>query len=157
MHDNAALITKFYEAFQSGDGDAMAACYTPDASFADPVFPDLEGPRAGNMWRMLTSQATDLKVEFSGVQADDNKGTAHWEAWYTFSATGRMVHNIIDAEFTFKDGLIATHRDTFDLHRWTKLALGMPGILLGWSSFLQNKIRGQAGKALSIWESKNAG
>ncbi len=133
----------------------MAACYAPDAAFSDPVFSDLRGPRAGHMWRMLTSQASDLKVEFSGVQADEARGGAHWEAWYTFSATGRSVHNIIEAEFTFSDGLIATHLDTFDLYRWTKLALGVPGVLLGWSGFLQGKVRGQAGKALGIWEAKN--
>lgn len=155
MHDHAALITRLYEAFQRCDGEAMAACYAPNAQFSDPVFPDLQGPRAGHMWRMLTSQAADLKVEFSDVHADDSVGRAHWEAWYTFSATGRKVHNIIEAEFTFADGLIATHRDDFDLHAWTKQALGLPGILLGWSSFLQNKIRGQAGKGLQIWESKN--
>ena len=156
MHDNTALITRFYEAFQRCDGEAMAACYAPDASFSDPVFPSLQGPRAGHMWRMLTSQAADLKVEFSNVQADGERGSAHWDAWYTFSATDRKVHNIIEAEFTFRDGLIATHTDAFDLYRWTKLALGMPGLLLGWSGFLQGKVRGQAGKALSIWESKNA-
>lgn len=155
MHDHVALITRFYDAFQRNDGEAMAACYAPDASFSDPVFPGLQGDRPGNMWRMLTSQAADLKVEFSQVVADDERGSAHWEAWYTFSATGRAVHNIIDAEFTFAEGLIATHTDTFDLYRWTKLALGVPGLLLGWSGFLQGKVRGEAGKALSIWESKN--
>jgi hypothetical protein len=27
----------------------------------------------------------------------DARGMASWEAWYTFSATGRRVHNKIDA------------------------------------------------------------
>jgi ketosteroid isomerase-like protein len=155
MHDHAALITRFYEAFQRGDGAAMAACYAPDARFSDPVFPDLRGPRPGHMWRMLTEQAKDLRIEFGDVVADDAVGRAHWEAWYPFSATGRQVHNVIEAEFTFRSGLIATHLDSFDLHAWTKMALGIPGVLLGWSGFLQGKVRGQAGKALQIWEAKN--
>jgi len=35
---NAALIQRFYEAFQRSDAEAMAACYAPDVQFSDPVF-----------------------------------------------------------------------------------------------------------------------
>jgi hypothetical protein len=53
--------------------------------------------------------------------------------------------NIIDAKFSFNsDGLIVTHVDTFDLWRWSRMALGCMGITLGWTSFVQNKIRKQA-------------
>ncbi|MFT4048815.1 MAG: nuclear transport factor 2 family protein [Solirubrobacterales bacterium] len=41
--DNAKLIERFYAAFASRDGETMAACYAPDATFSDPVFPDLSG------------------------------------------------------------------------------------------------------------------
>jgi len=148
MHANAELITRFYEAFARSDGDTMAACYTDDAKFSDPVFRGLTGRDPGGMWRMLTSQAKDLKVEFRDVQADDHGGSAHWDAWYTFSATGRSVHNQIDATFVFRDGKIAEHEDVFDLYAWTKMALGPVGFLLGWTPMLQNKIRGQAGAGL---------
>ena len=50
---NAALIDRFYEAFARQDGETMAACYTADAHFHDPVFQDLHGPEVGAMWRML--------------------------------------------------------------------------------------------------------
>jgi len=46
---HAALIERFYQAFDEGDGDTMAACYAPDVRFSDPVFPDLRGSRAGAM------------------------------------------------------------------------------------------------------------
>jgi ketosteroid isomerase-like protein len=144
VHPNAELITRFYEAFANCDGDAMAACYTDDATFSDPVFPGLTGNEPGGMWRMLTSQAKDLKIEFSDVVADDQGGSAHWEAWYTFSATGRKVHNKIDATFVFRDGKIAEHVDRFDLWAWTRMALGPVGVFLGWTPMVQNKIRGQA-------------
>ena len=42
-HPNAALIERFYEAFQRRDVDAMAACYAPDVTFSDPVFVGLHG------------------------------------------------------------------------------------------------------------------
>ena len=50
-----ALITQFYEAFQRLDAEAMAACYTDDVLFSDPVFGELRGRNVGDMWRMLTA------------------------------------------------------------------------------------------------------
>jgi ketosteroid isomerase-like protein len=149
MHSNGSLITTFYEAFDRCDGDAMAACYHDEATFTDPVFAGLDGQQAGDMWRMLTSQASDLRVKFGEVQADDDTGSAHWEAWYTFSATGRKVHNIIEARFQFRDGEIIEHVDDFDFWRWSRMALGLPGIFLGWTPLLQNKVRAQAQKGLA--------
>ena len=151
MHPNEALLRRFYESFARLDGEAMAACYAPDVRFSDPVFPDLQGDRAGAMWKMLTGRAKDLKVEASGFRADDRTGEAHWEAWYSFSATGRKVHNIIDARFEFRDGLIVRHDDTFDFWRWSRQALGVPGVLLGWSPMLRNKVRAQAAKGLDLF------
>ncbi|MBT9560361.1 MAG: nuclear transport factor 2 family protein [Myxococcales bacterium] len=144
MHPNAALIERFYAAFGARDAEAMAACYHPNATFSDPAFGKLAGDRPAMMWRMLTSRASDLVVTASAIQADDSKGSAHWEATYTFAATKRKVHNVIDATFTFKDGLILSHDDVFDFHRWSKQALGAPGYLLGWTSFLQNTVRKRA-------------
>jgi ketosteroid isomerase-like protein len=152
MHPNAQRITDFYTAFSNRDGAAMAAAYAADATFSDPAFPGLKGAEIGGMWQMLTGRAKDLRIEFSGIEADDTQGKAHWEAWYTFSATGRAVHNIIDAQFTFNaDGQIQTHVDTFGFHRWSRQALGMPGLLLGWTGFLKKKVQGQARKGLAAF------
>lgn len=156
MHPNAALIERFYTAFQSRDAEAMAACYAPDARFSDPVFTDLRGAEVGDMWRMLCHRGKDLVVTFSDVRADDAEGSAHWEATYTFGATGAKVHNVIDARFTFRDGRIATHDDRFDLRRWMAQALGLPGRLLGWLPLVQNSLRRKARAGLDAWRAKRA-
>jgi hypothetical protein len=134
------VITRLYTAFQSLDGDAMASCYTPDASFSDPVFTDLRGPQVGDMWRMLCTSAKDFSLTFDSVTDD----SAHWVASYTFSGTGRRVVNDIRATFVLSDGLISEHHDSFDLWAWSRQALGPTGVLLGWSPVLKGKIRGQA-------------
>ncbi len=144
MHPNAVLLTGFYNAFAARDGDAMATAYASDATFSDPVFTDLRGKEVGAMWKMLCSRATDLRVEARDISADDTTGKAHWEAWYTFTKTGRPVHNVIDATFEFRDGKIARHRDAFDFWRWSSQALGPTGKLLGWSPIIQGPVRKQA-------------
>jgi ketosteroid isomerase-like protein len=154
MHPNAELLKQFYDAFKAKDGATMAAAYAPDATFSDPAFPNLKGKEPGAMWKMLCARATDLKVEASGFEANDTEGKAHWEAWYKFNGK-RPVHNVIDAKFTFKDGKIATHVDTFDFHRWAKQALGLPGLLLGGTGFLKKKVQGQTRSLLDAWMAKN--
>jgi ketosteroid isomerase-like protein len=156
MKTHVELIRRFYTAFQQRDGAAMAACYHPEVRFSDPVFTDLEGERAGAMWKMLTERGKDLRVEYRDVRATERAGAAHWEAWYTFSGTGRKVHNVIDASFEFRDGKIIRHTDSFDLHRWAGQALGLTGKLLGGTALLQNKIRGMAAKNLDDYVKKNA-
>ncbi len=152
--DHAQLIHKFYEAFANKDAETMASCYRDDAKFSDPVFTNLDGAGARNMWRMLVERGKDLVVTHSDVVASERIVTAHWEAKYTFSATGRFVHNKIDARFEIEDGLIKVHRDTFDLWAWTRMALGPMGVLLGWSPIVQNKVRGQAMKGLAAFTKK---
>ena len=122
----------------------MAACYAPDARFSDPVFPDLKGQEPGAMWRMLTGRADDLKIELLEHDADDDRGSARWIAHYTFTQTGRPVTNDVQAAFRFAQGLIAEHRDDFDFHRWSRQALGTPGLLLGWTPILRASVRRRA-------------
>lgn len=150
-HPNAELIAEFYKAFGSRDAAGMAACYQPDIEFSDEVFPDVKGTRAVAMWQMLCERGKDLKVEFRDVEADDSIGRAHWEAWYTFSATGRPVHNIIEARFEFQDGMIIRHRDTFDFWAWASQALGPKGRVLGWSSFVKTRVCAQAAEKLEAF------
>jgi ketosteroid isomerase-like protein len=125
---NEDLITRFYAALDGHDGDAMAACYAPGAHFSDPVFTDLNGEEPGAMWKMLCGRSEDLSVVADEIEADDDRGSAHWVATYTFS-TGRPVVNDIRATFQFKDGLIVDHRDVFDFAVWAKQALGGPALI----------------------------
>ncbi len=134
----------------------MAACYHARVTFSDPVFPKLEGARAGAMWRMLCKRAADLEIVASDIAADGATGRAHWEARYTFAATGRKVHNVIDATFRFEDGLIVEHRDVFDFWRWSRMAIGPAGVLLGWTPILRGAVRGQAKKALDAFVTKGS-
>ena len=155
-HPNARLIETFYTAFQRRDPDAMIACYAPDVWFSDPVFRDLRGPRAGAMWRMLVERATTLELTFGDVAADDRTGRAHWEARYVFTATGRRVHNVIDASFELRDGKITRHADTFDVWRWASMALGAKGRLLGWSPLVKNAIHRTAIHGLEAYEARRS-
>jgi uncharacterized protein len=155
MNANEELITQFYEAFQKKDPAAMIACYAPDVRFSDPVFTDLPGAKAGAMWTMLIEGGSDLRLEFRDVSADDRTGRAHWDAWYTFSATGRPVHNSIEASFEFDGGKISRHTDSFNLPKWAGQALGVSGRLFGRMPFLQRKIRAMAAKRLDAYVSRS--
>ena len=155
-HPNTSVIQGRYTALAAKDGAAMGACYADDARFSDPAFQNLDAAGVRTMWAMLCSRATDLTVELSGVEADNTHGKARWVATYTFSKTGRQVRNVINAEFEFRNGLIVRHTDRFDLWRWAGMALGLKGLLLGWTPLVQNAIRKEAMRGLEAFRRKQA-
>lgn len=148
MHPNETLIHRFYQAFGQKDYQAMQNSYDPDASFSDPVFRNLSSAEVKAMWKMLISSAKDLDVTFGDVRAGDDEGQCRWEARYTFSGTGRKVHNVITAHFRFRNGKILVHEDNFNFWRWSRMALGTPGLLLGWTPYLLNAVRQKVRKRL---------
>ncbi|MBP6313620.1 MAG: nuclear transport factor 2 family protein [Flavobacteriales bacterium] len=144
-----AVLDRFYSAFQDRDWATMGACYHPDAHFSDPVFPDLDAAGVRAMWKMLLTSGTDLRIGFSVLEETGTNGKAEWEAHYTFSRTGRSVHNEVVSTFVLKDDLILQQLDVFDFWKWSRQALGTPGALLGWSSIIKNKVRDTAAKGLA--------
>ena len=100
------------------------------------------------MWRMLCSRSSDLRIEPSNLEADAQRGSADWQAWYTFSTTGRKVHNVVHSQFRFADGLILEQVDTFAFWRWSRQALGPIGVLLGWTPVVRGKVRATARRSL---------
>ncbi|MDO8318272.1 nuclear transport factor 2 family protein [Rhodoferax sp.] len=155
MNANEHTLTRFYTAFAALDADTMASCYAANATFEDPAF-SLKGQRKiSGMWHMLCAATLaknreDWRLEFRDVRADHSSGHVHWEAHYRFSVSNRLVHNRIEADFTFTpDGLIASHTDRFDFWRWSRQALGLGGWVLGWAPFFQKQVRLQTHAALN--------
>jgi hypothetical protein len=146
-----ATIEQFFKAFASLDSKTMAECYALDATFQDEVFQLRGRTHVGGMWAMLCaavkrSGRSDWKLDVRDI----TERSAHWEPTYRFSATGRIVHNVIDAEFEFdSQGLIKRHRDRFDFWRWSRQALGLRGVLFGWTGWLRRKVQRQANRNLA--------
>lgn len=149
-------IEKFYTAFAAKDPEGMVACYHKDIHFEDPAFGVLKGEQAGSMWRMLCNSQKEKEfcVTFSDITYTEGKGTAHWEAQYEFSATGRKVHNKINAFFEFEDGKIIKHIDSFSLRRWASQAMGIKGFLIGGTRFFKNKLQEKTKHALAAYMAK---
>lgn len=149
------IISNFYSAFQQKDAEKMVSFYHPDIEFTDPAFGTIHGERAKNMWRMLIKNGSDLMINFEIISADAEKGKASWEAHYTFSKTGRKVHNEVEAYFLFKDGLIIKHVDDFNRKNWAKQALGFKGWLIGGTGFFRDQLQKNTKSMLDKFEKAN--
>lgn len=156
MNANEQLITSFYEAFQRKDYATMQACYADNAIFSDEVFRNLDASHTRKMWEMLIRRGSDLDLTVSNIQADDATGSAAWTAVYTFSQTKRKVVNHVKASFVFENGKIIRHTDRFDFYEWSKQALGLSGLLLGWTGFLRKKVQQTASQSLREYMKKQA-
>jgi hypothetical protein len=145
VQQNRDLIDKFYTAFAQKDAVRMNSFYAPNAVFEDPAFGRLNGKEVVAMWLMLIERGgKSLSISHTIGEVTNGKAKANWIAIYPFSKTLRMVHNKISAEFIIEEGKIVYHKDSFSLWKWSSMALGLPGMLLGWSPFMKNKIRQQA-------------
>ena len=157
MEGNERVIQRFYSAFQQLDASTMNSCYATGAVFSDPVFGLLEGSEITSMWEMLCNNAKGFSLEFSDIQLlDEEYATCQWVARYTFSKTGRRVTNHVKAYMRIQNGKITEHTDKFDLWKWSRQALGLPGVLLGWSGFIKNKVHRTARKNLEKFMDANA-
>ncbi|MEH6680886.1 MAG: nuclear transport factor 2 family protein [Sediminicola sp.] len=147
-------IAEFYTAFQDLESEKMVACYHDDILFVDPAFGALKGDRAKDMWRMLcdSQKGKDFKVVAKHIQLSQDRGSATWEAHYTFSGTGRRVHNIVKAEFELLDGKILKHTDSFDLYAWARQAMGMKGLLFGWTPVFSYKLKERTNTLLTRYQ-----
>ena len=154
MDKNKALIEQFYSALQNKKIVELQSLYAENAVFNDPVFSNLNAKRVRAMWEMLITSGKDMRIEFYNVSGNATGGTAQWDAYYTFSATGNKVVNRITAHFTIENGKIVKHTDSFSFYNWARQALGIPGLLFGWSSLIKAKIRKKAKKNLETFMSR---
>ena len=149
------LIEEFYAGFAAHDPETMLSCYHEEIIFTDPIFGTLTGDDVAAMWRMLIDRSKgNLLVEFSNIKADNVSGSALWTATYNFSKTNRKVVNNVSATFEFKDDLIVRHIDSFNVHAWAKQALGVQGLLLGWTPFMQKKLKQQSVATLRKYQAR---
>ena len=155
MNLNEQIIEEFYSGFAAANSDTMNSCYHPEVVFQDPVFGVLQSQDVRDMWEMLIAKSGgNIAIKFSNVVSVGNTGTTNWTADYVFSSTNRKVHNVVQAQFEFKDGLIYRHVDFFDLYAWSKQAMGVKGTLLGWTPFFKRKIQQTALQNLRSFQRK---
>jgi ketosteroid isomerase-like protein len=139
-----AVAERFYCAFAARDWRTMGQMYADDARFSDPAFRDLDAREVRAMWRMLISRGTDLTLHYEVLDETADAARVKWLARYTFSQSGRPVVNEVDARLALRDGAIVGHVDSFDFHRWARQALGIPGLLLGWTPLFQRQVQAKA-------------
>lgn len=153
MKPNEQIIEEFYSGFAAANSTTMNSCYHPEVVFTDPVFGTLQSQDVRDMWDMLIEKSNgNITIKFSNVVSNNTTGSVDWIANYVFSSTNRKVRNVVHAQFEFKDGLIYRHKDNFDLYHWSKQALGLKGLLLGWTPFFKRKIQQQALQSLRSFQ-----
>lgn len=152
-----ALVRRFYDGLAALDSAGIVGCYHRQASFTDPVFPDLRADQVPARWKMLLRGITQgagagapagdsLALTYRIVRGDDRKAVVTWEARYRLA--GRVVHNRIESSLTFWDELIVRQVDEFSFWRWSRQALGPPAWVAGWLPPYQRAVQQQAARRL---------
>lgn len=142
LMDTREIATGFYSAFAKGDAETMISFYDDPIEFEDPAFGKLKGDEAKMMWEMLIERSQgNLKIDFEVIETTENTARINWEARYPISNTGRRIHNKISTNLTIENEKIIKHVDHFNLWKWAHQAIGWKGLVFGWTSSVQLKIR----------------
>jgi ketosteroid isomerase-like protein len=113
----AALVARLGAAATSGDGEAFAACFTPNGVYHDYIY----GPHKGRaaiadmLANLFHRDATDYHWQFLDPVTDGNIGYARSLSRFVSTISefqGRAI--VIDgiSRFLLKDGLIAEYRES---------------------------------------------
>jgi hypothetical protein len=132
MHTNVLLLQRLFTALDDHDHGAMAACYSPSATFSDIAFTLKGRGQIHEMWQMICEN-TDIRATFEVLHADAVEGRVALVDHYTYTDTARTVRNVIDSRFRFQDGVIVQHDDHCDPRAWAGMAFptGVRGFLAG--------------------------
>ena len=71
-------VERYFNAWNSNDGDAIAACFDPDGGYADPVSGQLHPTSIGAYAAGLFSAFPDLHFELHVTAVDEPKVVAQW-------------------------------------------------------------------------------
>ena len=137
---NEAVIAQLYACFSRKDYRGMAACYHPKATFSDGML-EIRGGQVAALWHLLCESANDLTVQCYQWNAEGCRGSADWQATYSFAPKGRKVHHLFYARFAFSEGKIIHHQEPAHFWRWAGMALGTKSLLPGWTPLMQHAIR----------------
>ena len=115
----AALLKRFTDAVEAGDGAALATCFTEDGVYHDYIYGAFQG--RSKIAEMLEGyfhrDATDFKWDMLDPVSDGKAGYAR----YLFSFTSTMPaykgrHVVIEgmARYVLRDGLIADYSEAIN-------------------------------------------
>ena len=92
-HANKILLQRLFTSLDRHDRTTMAGCYDSAAKFTDIAFDLKNGKEIHAIWHMICEG--DIRTTFDVVHADDHTAEVNVIDDYTFSSTGRKVHNVI--------------------------------------------------------------
>ncbi len=141
------VIQRYFDAMAQGQWQAMARCYHDQASFADPLFPDLRGEQiVYHLHRLYepNSQHARKQIELTthALFSEDRKAQVQWEL--RCIEAQRPVKLIGLSTFAIWDQFIVRHVDEFPFHHWARQTQGLAGALLGRLPFYQRRLQRSA-------------
>jgi len=142
MHEpQRDVLDTFLQALAHRDIDTMMSCYSAEATYHSPIFPHVEGDMLAATWQWFCAKAPDLTLTVKTCTIEGEHAHVEWTATYTFPKTGRPVTQITTSTFTFDALKICCHSDHFDLHAWSRMALGPLGRVFGGRRWLQRSLQ----------------
>jgi limonene-1,2-epoxide hydrolase len=141
------IVKEFYKALDSGDYRTVNEFYHKNAHYKDEIF-DFKGLEIHALWYTATLPDMELSAELESIREEEDAIYTEWVMSYTLDIIKRRIRLKEKGKFTFQEGKIIEHTDKYDFWTWCIQAFGIIGRALGWSNWLQNRVRSQAKKSV---------
>ena len=110
------LVRQWIEAFDAGDGQALARLYAPDGVYEDVTQPTLHGPQAiAAFVDQLAVQQTGIAIRPRAVHLTDDGAVLEYAWSSTIAQTGQPIALRGDVVFEFAGDRIRRSADYYDL------------------------------------------
>jgi SnoaL-like domain len=123
MDEVESSTERLFRALASADIPEIKQCYTPDATYSDPVFGDLGAGSAQRIWPFILAHIQRAKWHFEIVDVGIDSAKISSRVDFDFALTGRPVSLQIRSRVYERNSLITSHEDDFDLPAWSRMAL----------------------------------
>ncbi len=147
MSNKIDLVKQFYDALNRGDYKFVNRLYHSDARYKDEIF-DFQGAEIHALWYSATRPEMKLFAKLESIHEENDKVVTEWIMTYTLDVINRRISLREKGTFVFQGEKIIKHTDEYDFWSWCTQAFGIIGRALGWSVWLQNRVKKQARKSV---------
>jgi hypothetical protein len=125
-------VRRLLHGLASHDAGLLLSVYHPQASYTDPVHPDIRGARLGWLIRYRLAHFEHLQGEPLWIRGDERKGQMQWRlSWRRRGATGQGRLTLLTT-FSFWEDAIVRQVDEFQPWACLRQTRGLSGLALGW-------------------------
>ena len=144
-----SIVNLFFASLKSRNIEKMMEIYHSKIIYSDPLYGLLKQEDVIKRWQLLLEENVIEDIQIMDIKEyDDEYAMAHWNCTFYYTITQKKVTLSIKSFFKIENNLIIEQSDAYRLSKFISKAYGIKGLLLGWTKFMQHRVKKTALKKI---------